>query len=219
MIGHFARGLQILVQQRRRHGQRLAGIVEAGGIGRIDGKLAGELHVLAGEIADGVVVFGVAQAARQHGPGIARGLLHLFRAHGLNPVDDLLARFRRRRRHGLGRHLLRGQPFHHQRPAGIIAGHHVHGGVGLEIELRGGRLAAVAGDAILRDERPHGLLELPVEGGGRGAGRSRGRNGEYDWESSNVHLRSRLFKVQYSSAWLLYCIKKTGHRPVLGSGG
>ncbi len=106
VIGHFARGLQVLVQQRRRHGERFAGVVEAGGIGRIHRKLARGLHVLAGEVADGVVVFGVAQAARQHQSRIAGVLAHLFRAHGLNPVDHLLARLRGRLRHRLGRHLL-----------------------------------------------------------------------------------------------------------------
>ena len=40
VIGHFARGLQILIQQRGRHGQRFAGVIETRGIGRIDRKLA-----------------------------------------------------------------------------------------------------------------------------------------------------------------------------------
>ena len=72
MIGDVARRLQILVQQRGGHGQRLAGIIEARRIGRIDRKLARRAHIRARQVADGVVVFGVAQAARQHGARIAR---------------------------------------------------------------------------------------------------------------------------------------------------
>ena len=75
--------------------RRFTGVIEARGIGGIDGKLARDLHVLAGQIANGVVVFGVAQAASQHQTRIAGGLLHVFGAQRLNPIDHLLA-FRRR---------------------------------------------------------------------------------------------------------------------------
>src|SRR3981081_3252631 len=46
-----------------------AGVVEARLVGGIHGKLFGGADVDAREIADGVVVFGVAQAAREHDPG------------------------------------------------------------------------------------------------------------------------------------------------------
>ena len=56
-----------------------------------------------------------------------------------------------------------------ERPAGEVVGHHIHGGIGLEVELRGGHLAAMAGYAIFADKGPDGLLELLVEPGvGRG---------------------------------------------------
>ena len=113
VIRHFARGLQILVQQRGRHGQRLAGVVEAGGVGRVDGKLARGTHVDAGQVADGVVVLGVAQPARQHQSGIARVLSRLARAHRLDPVDHLLAGFGGRLFYRSRRHLLRRELLEH----------------------------------------------------------------------------------------------------------
>ncbi len=106
MIGHFARRFQVLVQQRRRHGQGFAGVIEAGLVGGIDGKLLGDVHVLAGEVADGVVVLGVAQAAGQDDSWVAGGLLYFFRADGGYPVDDLLRFGGGRGRHRLGRHFL-----------------------------------------------------------------------------------------------------------------
>ena len=66
MIAHFTSRLQILLQQRRRHGERFARIVETRRIGRIHRKLPRGPHVYAGEIANRVVVFGIAQAPRQH---------------------------------------------------------------------------------------------------------------------------------------------------------
>jgi hypothetical protein len=95
VIAHFARGLQVLIEQRGRHGERFAGIVEALGIGGVDGKFARGLDIDAGEIADGVVVLGVTQAARQHDPGVAGVLARFLGAHGFDPVDHLLAQFRR----------------------------------------------------------------------------------------------------------------------------
>ena len=159
VIAHFARGLQILVEQRGRHGQRLAGVVEAGRIGRIDRKLARRANVHAGQVADGVVVLGVAQAARQHRPGIAGVLSRLVRAHGLDPVDHLLAGVRGRLRQRLRRHLFGGQSLQHQGPARIVADHGRHCGVRPEIELRGRCFAAMASDAIACKKGPDGLGE------------------------------------------------------------
>ncbi len=48
VIADFARRLQVLVEQGGRHRQRLAGVVEAGGIGGIDGKLPRRPNVDAG---------------------------------------------------------------------------------------------------------------------------------------------------------------------------
>ena len=159
VIGHFARGLQILIEERGRHGQRLAGVVEAGGVGGIDGELAGGAHVDAGEVADGVVVLGVAEAARQHGTGIAGVLARFGGADVTDPVDDGLASFGGRLLDAFGRHLTGGQFLEYEIPAGVIVEDGGDGGIRAEVEL-GGRIgAAVASDAIGGDEGFDGLRE------------------------------------------------------------
>src|SRR5262249_51183827 len=50
MVRHGSGSLQVLIQEGRRHRERLSGVVESGRIGGIDGKLAGRLNVLASEI-------------------------------------------------------------------------------------------------------------------------------------------------------------------------
>ena len=47
---------------------------------------------------------------------------------------------------------------------------HIHAGVGLEIELGGGHLAAMAGHAIFADKGPDRLLKLLVDWGRGGSG-------------------------------------------------
>ncbi len=163
MVGHFSGSLHILVQQRRRHGQRFPGIIEACGIGRIYGKLARDLHVLAREIANRIVILGVAEPSRQNNSRITRELPYLFRAHSLNPGDYLLCRFRRWRRQRLGRHLVRRQPLHNQRPAGKIVSNGVKGCIRTEVELRGRHPSAVAAGTILFNEGPDGLLKLLLQ--------------------------------------------------------
>ena len=182
-IPHFARRLQVLIQQRRRHGQRFAGVVETRRVGGIHGELPRGADVHASQVPDGVVVFRVAQPARQHGPRIARILPRLIRAHGLDPIDHLLADFRRRLRKLLGRHLFRRKLLEDACPSGMILNYGRHGGVSPEIELGRGRIAAMASDAILRDKRLNGLPELPSKdrigsAGGRYDGnRERGEKG------------------------------------------
>ena len=92
----------------------------------------------AGQVADGVVVFCVAQTARQHDAGIAAEPLDLLGTHVMHEGDDLLDRLLRWLRARLGRHLMIGQPVGQQRPAREILLHLVHRSIGLEIELAGG---------------------------------------------------------------------------------
>ena len=170
VIAHFARRLQVFVEQRGRHGQRLAGVVEAGRIGGIHRKFAGGSHVHAGQVADGVVVLGVAEAARQHRPGIAGVLPRLVHAYGLHPVDHLLTGRIRRLGRRLRWHLPRGKFLQHQIPAGIVPGHGGHRGVRPEIELRGRRGTTVASDAVAGEKGPDGLCECAIQIGIGGVG-------------------------------------------------
>ena len=113
MIGDVAGGLQILGQQRRRHGEGLAGIVEAGGVGGIDRELARDFQVLPRQVADGVAIFGIRQASGQHDAGITGGALDLLGADGFDKGHDLVHLVLRRRLHRLGRHFLGVQAFGH----------------------------------------------------------------------------------------------------------
>ena len=187
VIGHFARGLQILVQQRGRHGQRFAGVVEARRIGRIHRKLPRELHVLAGEIANRVVVLGVAQPARQHQPGIARGLLYLLpRARPESSRSPAALASAGGGGIGLGGISFAVSLSITSAQRGKSAVTMSTAGVRLQIELRGGRRAAVASDAILGDERAYSLVKLPVQGGRGGSGRGHGAdNQRYEKKESH----------------------------------
>ena len=158
-IAHFARGLQVLIEQGGRHGQRLAGVVETCRVRRIHRKLPRGTDVHAGKVADAVVVLGIAQAVHQHRTGIAIVLSRLVHAHGLDPVDHFLADVRGRLRQRLWRHLFGGQSLQHLGPARIVADHGGHCGVRPKIELRSRCVAAMASDAIACKKGTDGLRE------------------------------------------------------------
>jgi hypothetical protein len=92
VIGHVPCRQKVLVQERRRHRQRLAGVVEPGLIGRIHGELPGRTHVDARQVADRVVVFGIAEPPRQHHARVAVVLACFAGPGRLNPVDHALPR-------------------------------------------------------------------------------------------------------------------------------
>ncbi len=115
MAGHFVGGLQVLVQQGGRHGQGLARIVESGGVGRVDGEFARGPDIHPGEVADRVVVFRVAQPARQHDAGIPGIAPDLPVADRLKPVDCLSTALERGLQLRFGRrHLARFESLEHQ---------------------------------------------------------------------------------------------------------
>ena len=87
MVGHLPGRREILLQQRRRHRQRFARVVEARLVGRIDRKLARRPNVDARQIANRVVVLGVAQPPGQHDAGIARiALRQLVRSRRIHAI-------------------------------------------------------------------------------------------------------------------------------------
>ena len=65
VVGDQPRRLQVLLHQGRRHRQRFGRVVEAGLVGGIDGELPRRPDVDARQVADRVVVLGVAQPPRQ----------------------------------------------------------------------------------------------------------------------------------------------------------
>jgi hypothetical protein len=88
VVGDQPRRRQVLLQERRRHDQRLARVVEAGFVGGIDRELPGRADVDTRQVADRVVELGVAQAPGQDGARVA-GVSHRFLvAQVSNPGDD-----------------------------------------------------------------------------------------------------------------------------------
>ena len=160
MVGDLPRRLQILVQQRRRHGEGLAGIVEAGRVGGINRELAGDLEVLTGEVAYGVAIFRIAETPGEHDARIAGGALDLLGADRFDEGDDLVHLVLRRRLHRLGRHFPGVQALGHQRPAREFRLHLGEAVIGLDIELGCGRGAAVAARAIFCGKGLHRVVKL-----------------------------------------------------------
>ena len=190
VIGNDARGLQILVQQRRRHGEGFAGIVEARLVGGIHGELAGDLHVLAGQVAHGVIVFGVGQPARQHDAGIPRVTLDLAVPDAFDPGDDFLLQLFGRLRHLPGRHFLCQQALAHQLPAREVGLDLVQAVIGLDVELRGGHGAGVAAGTIFGGKRHHRVVEALVQ---IGRIRCKGRRGPQGGQGAGENGKTQDF--------------------------
>ena len=104
MIGDMLCGGVILLEEARRHHQCLAGVVESLTRSGVDGKRIRWPNIDARQIANRVVVFGVAQSPRQHDSRITRRLASLLQHQRAEHSQDFrpLGRFRLfgiRRRH------------------------------------------------------------------------------------------------------------------------
>ena len=144
VIGHFARREQIFVEQSRRHVERLAGVVEACLVRGVHRKFPGGPEVHTGKIANGVVVFRIAQPVRRHRAGITETPAKFIRTDRLNPVGYQAAALGRRLGQGIGRHLLAPDPVHQQGPVRKILHHGGESRKRLKVQLSGRRRAAVA---------------------------------------------------------------------------
>ena len=70
--GDLLGGVEVLGDQRGRHGERVTGVGEAFSGGAVGGKLFGRVEGWdAGEVPDGVGVFGVIEAAQDDGPRVS----------------------------------------------------------------------------------------------------------------------------------------------------
>jgi hypothetical protein len=174
VISDAAGRFEIFLEQSRRHGERFARVVEAGGVGGVDGELSGGSNVDAGEVSNRVVVFGVAEPAREHRAGVASVLAGEMRTEGANPVDHRRSLGGRRvARRFLGRHLFGGKPLQDHFPAGEAAGDIAQSGEGGEVEVALGADVGVALGAVGRDEGPHDVGERLVQSGIGAVGRVR----------------------------------------------
>ena len=143
--------------------KRFAGIIEAGRVGGVDRKFARGTHVHAGQVADGVVVLGIAQTPRQHHARVARTFPRFRPAHRLDPGDHLLANLRWRLLHHFRRHLFGAEPARYRVPTGEILNHLGQRGVALQVQICRSRGATVAPDTVSGDKGPHGLLKTALE--------------------------------------------------------
>ena len=157
VVGDKPRGLKVLFHKGRRHRQGFRRVVKACFIGGIDRELPRRPDVDTGQVADRVVILGVAQPPRQHPPRIAGVFFAFVFANRLDPVDDALSglsgrmplRFRRWHRATL-------ELFEDEFPLRQILGHRVRRGVGTQIQLTLRLLLAVAAEAITLQKRADG---------------------------------------------------------------
>ena len=177
MVGDDARGVEVLLDQRRRHRQRFPGVVEARLVCGIDGKLLGRPDVDARQIADGVVVLGVTQPAREHDARVVWMALRVLCPGPFNPVDDRLPLDWRRLLPGLaGRHLPGLEPRHHEIPVALVADDRILRRVRRQVEAGCRLVAAVAPVAVGLEERFDARREriaLRRRGDAAGAGLAR----------------------------------------------
>ena len=91
VVRHEPRGGQVFLHQGRGHRQGLARVIKARFVCGIDGKLPRRPNIDSRQIANGIVVFGVAETSCQNGPwitGIASGFIF---ANGPHPIDHGLS--------------------------------------------------------------------------------------------------------------------------------
>ena len=156
MVSHQPRRRQVLLEQRRGHGKGFAGVVEAGLVGGIDGKLSRRPEIDAGQVANGVIELGVAQATGKDRPWVAGGLLRFPAAQVANPGNDIRSLgWRRPAGRLFGRHLFRLQAFEHQLPVPHVFRDRRDGRVATEVEFRFLLLLPVTRKAIAIKERLH----------------------------------------------------------------
>src|SRR5262249_52798678 len=94
MLPDPSRRFEVFLDERRRHGERFGGVVKTGFVGRVDGELAGRTDVDAGQVADRVIVFSVAQSPGDDWSRIAGVPRRLVPADGPDPLENLLTLFR-----------------------------------------------------------------------------------------------------------------------------
>src|SRR5439155_18249215 len=127
--------------------------------GRIDGEFPSRTHVDARQVADRVVVFGIAEAPGEYHPGVTVMLACFIRPGRLNPVDHVLPRLIGRLARLSGRHLSGGEPGQYAIPTWKIPDHRLRRGVLPQIQLCGRPGSAMAARAVRVEERLHGLRE------------------------------------------------------------
>ena len=163
---------EILVEQRRRHAESFAGVVEPLAAGRVDRKLRRRPDGHAGEIADRPIVFGVRQPTGRDESRVPRVLLRLDEQDRLDPFDGRIAFFQRRLQLVAGRHLPLADELDDFMPAAEVARDIPVPRVAAEIQVPLVLLAVVATLAVFRGERLDSIL---IDVGSR---RCRERNDE-----------------------------------------
>ena len=165
MVGDQPRGFQVLLHKGRRHRQRFRRVVEAGLVGGIDGELLRRPDVDARQVANGVVVLGVAQPPRRHRAGIAGVPLRFVLADRLDPVDDILAGFGRSdaASPSPAASTSLSSCSRTSFPVREVLGHRFRGRVGAQVQVAFRLLLAVAPEAVGVEKRAHGVAEAVFE--------------------------------------------------------
>ena len=205
VVRHAPGAVEVFLHERRRHRQRFPRVVETRLVGGIHRKLLRRPDVDARQVVNRVVVFGVAQPAREHDARVVRMAPRILRADRLDPIDDGLPLGRRRLLSRLaGRHLSGLEPREDEIPAPLVARDRFLRAIRRQIESGRRLVAAVAPIAIGLQEgldaRLKRIWPCRQHGTGQGlAGRSRnasakrehhrtGHDGNDEWPCKQNHL-------------------------------
>ena len=151
LLGDGARGHDVLVEERRRHLQRIGDIVEAVA-DIVGGKQGGRVHIDVEHVTHGVGVFGAIQAVNPDAAGVeirGAGFVQRVLKIGGKRID----RGRGRLGHAGRRHHASAQFANGPLPSlrvlfRVVEIYQIEG------KFRGAELLIVAGDAVAVDERP-----------------------------------------------------------------
>ena len=161
------RGIEILRHERRRHHKGVADVHEAfagSGVGRKLLRRVERPH--AGQIADGVGIFGVGETAEHDRAGVAGAGLSGGGQRCLDPLEQVLSFAGRRLRLVLGRHFPERHLINHVLPCFRMFEQLGERGEAFEVEVALLLLGRMAAEAILLQHRPGPSCEISFQGPG-----------------------------------------------------
>ena len=191
VVGDLLGRVQVLAEQGRRHDERVAGVREAFARGAVRREIAGGLEVDAGQVADRVVVLGVAEAADDDAARVAGAGAGFGVEHGAHPGGDRAALLGARLGALLRRHLAVFQVLDDHRPGLEVALDRGQRRVSLEVEVALLLLGGMTSEAVLREDGLHAVGVVAGKVGVEARRRYRGQQRK-DEQGAERSLTGRL---------------------------
>src|SRR6185295_13254482 len=194
--GDLLRGREVFLQQGGGEHEGVARVGEALAGGAVGRKVARGLEVDAGQVADRVVVLGVAEAADDDAAGVAGAGLGLDGEEVAGPGDDDLALLGGEGRALLGGHLAVFEILDEERPGLEVLADLGEAGEAFEVEVALFLFGGVAGEAVLGEEGADALGVVAAEvrvrrGGGRGGQKQEDREQQPGHHAGSPPRKSR----------------------------